>query len=147
MTLRRDKDVVNDACVAALRMEPALAQHLCAEAIRLAPRVVHRRTKGDVAEFARSLLRRGLGWTHTQSEMMEATELKPRRLGGLTLEAAVYRRLQELAGKHFNGNVASTARHLLRVGLGVDAGESLQREERFASLAAALREVREAHRE
>jgi hypothetical protein len=145
MTLRRDKDVVNDACVAALRMEPALAQHLCAEAIRLAPRVVHRLTKGDVAEFARSLLRRGLGWTHQQSEVMEATELKPKRLGGLVLEAPVHRRLHELAGKHFNGNVASATRHLLRVGLGMAVEESLQREEKFASLAAALREVREAH--
>lgn len=145
MTLRRDKDVVNDACVKALRLEPALAKLLCAEARELAPRIVHRQRKGDVAEFARSLVRRGLGWSHQQSELMEATELKPRRLGGLTMETVVYNRLNELATRHFSGNVASATRHLLRLGLGVSEQESLQREERFASLAQALREVREAY--
>lgn len=145
MTHRRDKDVVNDGLVAGLRMEPKLAQKLCEEARRLAPRAVHGRVKGDVAEFARSLLRRGLGWTHDQSEAMEALELKPKRLTGLTLETAVHTRLHQLATHRFSGNVASAARHLLRIGLGVDEAESLRREDAFASLAAALREVREAH--
>jgi len=145
MTLRRDKDVVNDACVKALRMEPQLAQKLCEEARLLAPRFVHRKSKGDVAEFSRSLIRRGLGWSHEQSELMEATELKPKRVGGLTMEPAVHRRLTELAQRHFGGGVASAARHLLRLGLGMNEGESLRREEKFASLAAAIREVREAH--
>ena len=145
MTLRRDKAVVNAACVAALRMEPKLAQLLCKEARERAPRLVHREMKGDVAELARSLIRQGLGWTHAQSEMMEVTELKPERHAGLVMEAIVHRRLTELARQRFSSNLAAATRHLLRIGLDIPEDESLQREEKFASLARALRELRGAH--
>jgi hypothetical protein len=147
---RRDWKVKNASVITGLRLEPAIASQLCYAAREHA---VDERGRGDVAQMARYFIRTGLGYTTAQSNALEDGTLKPKRLCGLALEEEVERRLVEHAREVFwnrypagRAALTPTARHLIRLGLGMPAAESLRREEQFASLAAALREVREAHR-
>jgi len=103
------------------------------------------RAEGNVAVMARYLIAVGLGWSPAAANTIEERHQKPRRLCGLALDTETYTRLQGTAAQ-LELTPTGAARHLLRCGLGLDPMESLKREETFASLAQALREVREAHR-
>lgn len=136
--MRRDRGVKNTSVISGLRLEADAATRLCDRAREQAVD----KGKGDVAQLARYYIRIGLGYSHQEANALEVTELKPKQVRGLVLETAVeahLRRRQYTLGL----GCAGTARHLIRLGLGYSKEESLRREERFASLAAAIQEVRE----
>ncbi len=137
---RRDKDIRNASVCTGLRLEPTLAKRLCDEARKRA--LVGTPPRGDVAMMARALLREGLGIDAETSNTMEDQAPKPEGIAGLRFEAGLKRSLQRYA-KAQGLSVTGAARHLLRVGLGYADKESRDIEQRFATLAAALREVRE----
>lgn len=134
---RHDKGTKRGSVISGLRLEPKLAT-----ALRDAARD---RAGGNVAEMARHLIHTQLGWSIEDAHNLEERHQKPARLCGLALPAIAYRSLASRASDE-GLTVTGTARHLLRLGLGVSKDESLRREETFTSLANALREVREAHR-
>lgn len=138
---RRDKDIRNASVCTGLRLEPALAQRLCDEARKRA--LVGNPPRGDVAMMARALIREGLGIDTVTSNTMEDQAPKPEGIAGLKFEAGLKKALQRYA-KAQGLSVTGAARHLLRVGIGYTDSESRTIEQRFATLAAALREVREA---
>lgn len=61
---------------------------------------------------------------------------KASAIAGLRLEPALARALTDAARSQFGGNVAATARHLLRLGLGWNKVDSLTAEEGFVRIAA-----------
>ncbi len=134
---RNDKGITGGSVITGLRLEPELAARLRDAATE--------RAEGRVAVLARFLIATGLGRSAEAATQDEQSALKPRKLCGLAVSHTMYKRLEEDAAS-LELSITGCARHLLRVGLGFDAMESLRREEAFASLAAALREVREAHR-
>ena len=133
---RRDKGITYASIITGLRLESDLATRLRAAATE--------RAEGNVAVLARFLLATGLGWSAEAANTSEDRDLKPRKLCGLAVPEELYTRLRGAAAR-LHLAPTGAARHLLRRGLGVDELTSLQREEKFASLAAALHEVREAH--
>lgn len=146
MNRRRDFHVKNDSVISGLRLESDIAKQLC-DAARA--NAADAKGIGDVAQMARYLIRTGLGYTDVQSNAFEDAMLKPYRLRGLALEDEVARKLYEMA-RRLRVNWSTTvvgptaaARHLIRVGLGVPIEESERREQRFAALAAAKREIME----
>lgn len=134
---RRDKGTKNSSVITGLRLEPDVAQDLCTYARAHA---LDEHGRGDVAQMARFFIRTGLGWSPTQSNELEDRVLKPSRLCGLALETPVMLKLENY-GRGLGTSAA--ARHLIRLGLGMADAESRQREERFAAMATALRDVRE----
>jgi len=134
---RRDHQTKNASVIGGLRLEADVAQRLC-EAARTHAADKHGR--GDVAQMARYYVRTGLGYTAEASNTLEDKAPKPERLCGLTLEKDVMVRLRASGA-----NVSAVARHFIRRGLGFSDAESRRREEKFAALAEALREIREAH--
>lgn len=134
---RHDKDTKRSAVISGLRCEPVLATKLRIAAVE--------RAEGDVAMLARYLIHTQLGWSHEDAVDLEERHAKPSRLRGLAMPHHSYVLLERRA-LDLGLRVTSTARHLLRLGLGVSEQESLEREEKFSSLAQALREVREAYK-
>ncbi len=134
---RNDKGITGGSVITGLRLEPELAARLRDAATE--------RAEGRVAVLARFLIATGLGRSAEAAIQDEQSTLKPRKLCGLAVSDRMYTRLEEDAAS-LQLSITGCVRHLLRAGLGFDAVESLRREETFASLAAALREVREAHR-
>ncbi len=134
---RYDQGTRRGSVIRGLRCEPDLAKRLSAAAVE--------RAEGNVAMMARYLIHTQLGWSHEDAIQLEEKHAKPSRLCGLALPAVVYQRLVA-QGTDLGLTVTGTARHLLRLGLGVPASESREREEKFSSLAQALREVREAYK-
>ncbi len=134
---RHDKGIKRNSVISGLRCEPDLAKRLSAAAVE--------RSEGNVAMMARYLIHTQLGLSHDDAITIEEKHAKPARLCGLALSTIVYQRLVE-RGTDMGLTVTGMARHLLRLGLGMSASESRDREEKFSALAQALREVREAHR-
>lgn len=124
--------------ITGLRCEPDLAR-------RLRDAAREQTEKGDIAVTARYLLHTQLGLSDSDAHHMEQTMLKPARLCGLALPTKSYLDLERRARRE-GLTITATARHLLRLALEVSHEESFRREETFTSLAAALKEVREAHR-
>lgn len=134
---RRDKGTTSGSVITGLRLESELAKDLRTEAVE--------RAGGDIAELARFLIRTGLGYSARDANELEAKAPKPARLCGLALERDVMLRLKGYAGSGLS--VAGAARHLLRLGLGYKAAESLAIEGRFAAIATARRELADAYKE
>lgn len=134
---RNDKGITGGSVITGLRLEPELAARLRDAATEHA--------EGRVAVLARFLIATGLGRGADAATQDEQDTIKKRKLCGLAVSDDMYDRLETRAAQ-LQLQITGCIRHLLRVGLKIDAMESLRREETFASLAAALREVREAHR-
>jgi hypothetical protein len=133
---RRDKNVRFASVIAGVRLEPDLAQRLCAAAIERAP---DERGRGDVAQLARYLVRTGLGIPHSEANIREErAELGNCGVPGLRLEVDVCQQLARTADQ-LGLNKLATVRHYIRLGLGIRKEVSLQREERFAEIASAKR--------
>ena len=133
---RRDRNVKSASVIAGARMEPDLAQRLCAAAI---DRVPDEHGRGDVAQLARYLVRTGLGIPHSEANIREErADLADCGVPGLKLEADVCQQLAR-AADHHGLNKLATVRHFIRLGLGIRNEVSLQREERFAEIASAKR--------
>ena len=138
---RRDKDTKSGSVLVGLRMEPALAQAVTAEAHALAARLGAQDERGDVAVTVRHLLRQTLGWT-------EGTSLTSERAGGWTeapiaglrCESTLAGALRKAAQQHGLG-VAGCARHLLRGALGWSVGDSMKIESGFAQIAQARKSM------
>lgn len=137
---RRDKNVKFASVVAGARMEPDLAQRLCAAAIERAP---DKYGRGDVAQLARYLIRTGLGIPHSEANIREEqAELDNCGVPGVRLEADVCQQLAR-AADHLGLGKLGVVRHYIRLGLGIRNEVSLQREERFAEIASAKRGLME----
>ena len=137
---RRDKNVKGASVIAGARMEPDLAQRLCAAAIE---RATGKHGRGDVAQLARYLIRIGLGIPHDQANVREEqAALGDCGVPGLKLEADVCQQLSRVADQLGLGKLG-TVRHYVRLGLGIRNEVSLNREERFAEIASAKRGLME----
>ena len=133
---RRDKNVRFASVIAGVRLEPDVAQRLCAAAIE---RVPDKHGRGDVAQLVRYLIRTGLGIPHDQANAREErVDIANCGVPGLRLEADVCQQLAR-AADHLGLNKLATVRHYIRTGLGIRNEVSLQREERFAEIASAKR--------
>jgi len=142
---RRDQFVKNASLTVGLRCERELAQRLCdyaREHVRADPAQPASRTNpGNVSEAARYLIRRGLGVSHDAANRTEVVENKyVCGLPGLALDLDTIARLRDYQDRH-GLTKAGSARHTLRLGLGFDASESLERERHFAAIAAAKHEI------
>lgn len=133
---RRDKNVKSASVIAGARLEPDVAQRLCAAAIE---RVPDKHGLGDVAQLVRYLVRTGLGIPHSEANAREErAALGDCGVPGLKLETDVCQQLARHAD-HLGLNKLATVRHYIRLGLGLRNEVSLQREERFAEIASAKR--------
>lgn len=133
---RRDKNIKFASVIAGVRMEPDLAQRLCAAAIE---RVQDEHGRGDVAQLARYLIRTGLGIPHSEANAREErADVANCGVPGLKLESDVCQQLARTADQ-LGLNKLATVRHYIRLGLGIRNEVSLQREERFAEIASAKR--------
>ena len=128
---RRHKGTKSGASIPGLRLEADVAQALTGHA--------REETAGDVAAMVRMLLHKGLGISVDVDDTPRA-----RIIAGLVLCKTAGRALQAHAKRETNGNVAAMARHLVRVGLGWPVDESRRREEMFARIAKAKRELYDA---
>ena len=79
---RRDDGTKNASVCTGLRLEPDLARRLCTAAVEQA--------EGDVAQFARYILRTQLGASSEVALVMEPGP-KPKRLCGLALDDWTWR--------------------------------------------------------
>ena len=142
---RRDQYTKNASVITGLRCEAELAQKLCdyaRENVRAdLTQPASRTNPGNVSEAARYLLRRGVGMTHEHAVRVEVVERKANAgIPGLQLDDDTSKRLRAWERTVGLGRF-STARHLLRIGLGISKKESLRREEHFIRIAEAKREV------
>lgn len=145
---RRDLFIKGGSVLAGLRCERELAQRLCdfaRENVRAdLTQPASRANPGDVSEAARYLLRRGVGLSHEAAARVEVAERGVSgALAGLAVDAGTLAQLYKHQ-QRYSLTRAGTARHLLRLGLGMDVNDSLAREQHFAAIAAVLREIREA---
>lgn len=135
MTNRRDKSVKGASVISGHRMEPDLAKRLTEYARE---NFTDDRGYADVARAARFLLRTSLG-------LLERDDHGPLPLNtrGLRVEQGLFDAIERYQGQQGLPSPIGTARHLMRLGLGMRADVSLQREARFAEIASAKRGLME----
>lgn len=131
---RRDDHVKGASVIGGYRMEPDLAQRLTAYARE---NFVDDQGYADVARAARFLLRTQLGILDADD-----TGPLPERSRGLRLDTYLYESIEQYEAQQ-NMSFLNAARHLIRLGLGYDEGESRRRETAFADLAAGKRGLME----
>jgi len=136
---RRDKGTTGGSVITGLRLEADAAARLREHAVQ--------RAGGDITEMVRYYVRAGLGFTHDDINRREAAgQLGNSGVAGLRLEADAAGQLGRIADEH---GMARTGlvRHYVRLGLGYQEKVSFQREERFARIAAARRELADSYKD
>lgn len=134
MTVRRDKNVRGGNVVPGFRLEPDLAQRLTTYARE------HFTVNGkaDMAAAARYLLRTQLG--KPPSESLDPPGGLSESTRGMKMERWLVQSLG-VAGDRQSLSFVGIIRHLIRLGLGYNAKVSLQREAKFAELAAIRQQI------
>jgi hypothetical protein len=140
---RRDYGTTGGSVITGMRLEADAAARLREAAIALA--------EGNIVELVRYYVRTGLGYAPDDISRREAAgtgsdSTSNSGVAGLRLEKDASTKLKVRADEHGMARVG-LVRHYVRLGLGIRKEVSFQREERFARIAAARRELADSYKD